>query len=123
MLTPPQLNCDLACAHYGMEVGPEGHLERRIVWNLMHYLQACDFEIVGVDDDEYLKTSDPLEAMEVIFNVSQSALHFRKPKFKTHVVDIVCGNGVDCIVDYSYTVGDLDHWVTAMEGFKEEDYL
>lgn len=98
-------------------------IERRIVRGLIDHLSDRGFEITKVDEGEEVITSDPVEAMEAIFSVDDCCLYVRKPMFKSHWIQIVLGNGIDCIVDYSYMRDDGDGFDKAMQDFEEEKFV
>lgn len=104
---------------YRVEVGPRGHLERRIVWNLCLYMQTQGFEIHSVydGDDEPAKRPGLLPAMNLIFNLDEISLRFIKKGYTWHGVLIILGNGIDCISDWNYHVADHDGFNAAMHKF------
>jgi hypothetical protein len=108
---------------FGTAVSPEGKIERRIVYNLGKHLEDKGFRVYGVHDgDDFTKCSRIEPAMEVIFNLDQAHLYFRKVGHKPHWVFLVLGNGIDIVSDYSYSEGDEDGFLKAMDAFNSEDF-
>lgn len=122
---PPALDHDAMMAkRFNVQVSPDGHNERRIVWNLCAHLREAGFDLCSVDDGEDIEiVSTVKEAMELVFNLDEAKLRFRKPGFKMHVVLLIMGNGnkgLDLIADYGYTDGDPDKFMETMELFDTE---
>lgn len=102
---------------------PHVLLERRIVANLIAHMQAAGFEIKYVfDTEEEVQCTTTKEAMEAIFAVDLAHLHMQKKGFKRHFIMLVLGNGFDIISDYSYTPGDPDGWIVAVDSFDPEKF-
>lgn len=123
---PPALDHDaMMLARFGSKVCPRMKIERRVVWNLFEHLKAAGFGIIGINDgDDITKLTDPKQCMELIFNLDECWLTFRKPGFTHHVVYIVLGNdGYDCIADWNYSADDRDGFNAAMDAFDGEDYV
>lgn len=125
-------------------------MERRIVANLIAHLERAGWApYVNDDGGERVRTPDMQSAMESVFSVDESRLHFApvllvadveralsggrpgRARLKAcrkladeacHAVLIVLGNGEDCISDWSYKSGDADGFNAAMEAFNAEDY-
>ena len=117
----PALDHDaMMSQRFGSKVSANGHLERAIAWNLCAHLAAAGFAVVSVDDsEEVTKVADARAALELVFNLDEAWLKFRKGR-ASHVVFLVMGNG-DCIVsDWGYTEGDADGFNAAMDAFDAE---
>lgn len=129
ILLPPKLDTDKSWTPHA-----RGLLERRIVWNLIAHLKRHGWEPRAVNDgdDLILTNGDAIKTMEAVFSVDYAAIgfcpitehatQFRNTKV-SHDVQIVLGNGEDCISDYNYCEGDADGFNAAMEAFNVEDYL
>ena len=120
VLQPPALRFDK-----GMGMTANQAYERRIVWNLIHQLQAAGFEITGVDDGGELtaRGNNPLAAMEVIFDLDRATLLVRKGEEIEHGIVLVTGNAGDIISDWNYFADDRDGFRRIMDAFEPEDYL
>jgi hypothetical protein len=109
-------------------VSARGKVERRIAYALIKGLGIAGFDLLGVyDGDEYVKTSSVRAAMELIFNLDESFIYFRKPGngMSRHYVFLVLGNGdgTEVITDYSYTDTDPDGFDAFMKAFDSDQYL
>ncbi len=130
ILQPPTLEHDTSMANrFGTVVCPRGRIERRLVWSLLHHLNAAGFSIQSIndgEDDEELAGTDAernLAAMNLIFNLDECYCWFQKPGFKQHYVFIVLGNdGWDAVADNSYSEGDADGFGVAMDAFDGEAF-
>lgn len=79
-------------------------LERLIVQNLIDGALAAGWRVPFVDDggDELVKCKTATEAMDAVFSVDDSIIHFVGPKMnKRYCVYIILGNGIDCVSDHS----------------------
>lgn len=78
-------------------MGPRGALERRIVYGLLKHLHAAGEGIPAVDDGEVTIAYDTMrEVLEAVFAVDDCVL-----RYPSGVVQIILGNGIDCISDWS----------------------
>ena len=120
----PELDHDaMMLSRFGQRVEPNGKLERRIVANLISHLAAHGFKTAYTfDGDEYRRCRDMKAAMELVFNLDEVSLRFRKPKGATHGVLLVLGNGVDIVSDWNYLNGDPDGFNAAMNAFDAKQY-
>lgn len=119
----PALDHDAMMAQrFASKVSANGHLERAIVWNLCAHLAAAGFAVVAVDDgEEVTKTADAKAALELVFNLDEAWLYFRKGRNgRRRVVFLVLGEGDTIITDWSYTEGDADGFNAAMNAFNAE---
>jgi len=112
VLTPPLLDIDKVL--YKDREGlphPNGVLERRIVWNLIAYLDAKGFGIIRVDEDgQKHPVMDAKAAMEIFFNLDEACFVFAKKEKedmyigggspKEHWILLIAGNGIDIVSDY-----------------------
>lgn len=106
-------------------------LERRIVWNLILHMARHGWEPRLVDDgDGFVAVrGDALGAMAAVFAVDAARIVFRpmdwrgEGKKPSHGVDIVLGNGEDCISDWRYSEGDGDGFNAAMDSFDASLYV
>lgn len=121
-ITPPALDRD-AEAYARRKMQPHTKVERRIIANLIAYLERQGWKVFNVfEGEEDIAVTDVKSAMEAIFSVDDSWLDVRNAAGKEHRIRIVLGNGVDCISDYSYTPGDADGWCVTMECFQADHY-
>lgn len=123
IIQAPALDIDaLMLNRYGRKVSANGKLERRIVANLIAYMDQNDWKVAGVHDgDVYAKVNDMKAAMELIFNLDEAGLYFAKGK-SHHCVYLVLGNGIDIICDWYYAKDDADGFGTLLTQFDAEDY-
>ena len=120
-MTPPDLEIDKVLYSPARPMLPHVRHERRIVWNLIRFLEREGHEVVLVDDgEERTAVKDAKAALELISNVDESHIFFRSPIGNNHWVFLVGGNGEDIISDYSYTEGDPDGFSAAMDKFQDE---
>lgn len=108
-----------------------GVLERRIVANLIHHMQANGFRVHSVfDGEEHTKfgPEQPSEtalkgAMELVFNLDEVSLRFISDDSPNeHGVWLILGNGQDIIADWNYSRDDVDGFNRIMEEFDTEDF-
>ena len=123
----PDLDIDATMlAQHGQKVSPNGKLERRIVAALIAHLGTHGWSLDSVFDGEIVTfINNTKDAMELIFNLDEASLRFRKlhaDEPKVHGIFLVCGNGVDIISDYNYSQGDADGFNQTMEAFDAEEY-
>lgn len=118
LIEPPELEIDKQLVdHYG-PLRPEQKLERKIVANLIHFLNEKGFKLTHVNDGEDdVPFSDAKEAMELVYNLDTAVLYFQMDGHGYHHVLIVNGNGGDCISDYTFGQGDQDGFDAAMEEY------
>lgn len=99
-------------------------LERRIVATLCAHMRAAGWDVVNVwDGEETHAAHTALEAMEVVFNLDESMLRFRKitpSGTHVHAVYLVTGNGCDIISDWHFTEGDEDGFSALMDRFLDK---
>ena len=122
---PPVLSIDQqAEKEFGRGVEPRGRIERRVVWNLLVRLGNAGFHPTSVDDGEEVVSVTTLqEAMELVFNLDEARIRFKKSPSGRGSVLIVLGNdGWDCVSDWSYQLGDPDGFDALMQGFDGEEY-
>jgi len=132
-VTVPDLEIDKLHEQHGHLISAKGRIERRIVAALCAHLQARGFEMVNVyDGEETTAVSTAKEAMELIFNLDEASLRFRRVYGegtgrtmdpRVHGVFLVLGNGEDIVSDWNYSTGDPDGFNTAMEAFDPTELL
>lgn len=116
----PALKID-ALLYKGKELTGSQKLERRIVWNLMAFLKLKGFNPTLVDDgDDDTFVRDPLEVMELLFNLDEARVNFAKQGHAPHTVLLIMGEGIDMICDYSFSTNDSDGFAAAMDEFDPE---
>lgn len=125
---PPALDIDAKMVRlFGSkyELDQRQRNERSIVWNLCRHLDKYGFKVVAVyDGDDYVDVSDPLGAMELIFNLDEASLRVCKKDFNEHGILLILGNGnegLDLIADYNYSLGDPDGFENAMDEFDVDE--
>lgn len=121
----PELDIDaLMLKKYGTQVSPQGRLERRIVANLLAHLEKNGYQVVALDDtDDVQACAGAKAAMELIFDLDTAYVHVSGPSGSdVHIIQLEVGNGVDIVVDYTYTEGDADGFQATMEAFDAETY-
>lgn len=97
-------------------------VEQRIAANLFACMAANGWTVKAVDDfDQVESMSSPDQAMELIFDLDMSKVHFTDGT-ETHQVLLVCGNGVDLIADYSYQKDDADGFEAVMDSFNADEF-
>lgn len=131
---PPALKHDaMMLRRFKQDLSARGHLERRIVWNLIRHLEGAGFRVFRTfDGDEWRYPKTAKGAMELIFNLDEVSLRFihaccgalRKDhkEAREHGVLLILGEGVDCINDWNYTEGDSDGFNAAMDAFDVEQF-
>ena len=115
---------------------PRAALERKVVWNLLKFLQANRFELVSIyDGEEKIKVHNyPLQAMELIFNLDEISLRVRRcreweskdvvNRNPIHGILLVLGNdGWDAVSDWNYSDGDADGFCYTMDAFDGERFV
>jgi hypothetical protein len=103
-------------------VSANGRLERRIVAALVAHMTQHGWRPSTVyDGEETTEVTDAKSVMEVIFNLDESSLRFRKGRSE-HGVLLIGGNGIDMISDWNFHLGDADRFNAAMEAFDAEVY-
>ena len=119
MIFVPMLDHDkMMFRKYGRAVSPAGRLERRIVAALCAHLAREGFDVYSVWDGEAeTAVASTKDAMELIFNLDEAVLYFRKGKFKRSVY-LVLGNGEEIISDWRSGEGDPDGFDAAMEALR-----
>lgn len=122
MENAPDLDIDKVLYNRGRPMLPHVRREWRIVWNLIKHLNASGWAVVKVyDGDEYTHTVSEKQALEVIFNLDDAQVGFKKEgPTKTHYVKLVLGNDLDIISDWNYSEGDPDGFNAVMEKFDAE---
>jgi len=121
----PELEIDaFMLKKYGTQVSPNGRLERRIVANLFAHLEKNGFQVVALDDtDELQDCAGAKAAMELIFNLDTAYVHVSGPdRSDIHIIQLEVGNGVDMVVDYTFTEGDADGFQATMGAFDAQAY-
>lgn len=89
----------------GMPFHPRQRVERRVVWNLLHYLAANGYEMTHVvaTDELPVFCATPLEVMEEIFDLDEGYLMTGPDESEAHWVKLSFGgDGWDCMPDWSY---------------------
>jgi hypothetical protein len=119
----PELDHDkLMEKRYGSKVDARGKLERRIVANMIGHLERAGWAVSSVfDGDEDTDAQDMKAAMELVFNLDDAWVYFKKGSL-IHPVRLILGNGVDVITDWRYAPDDVDGFNGAMEAFDAEQY-
>lgn len=112
---------------YKGDIPPHIRREQRIVANLIHYMQANGWSVYEVfDGEEFTPVGTMKEAMEIIFNLDEALLYFRKgidPSSQFgHNATLILGNDLDIICDWTYSKGDADGFNALMSAFNTEDY-
>lgn len=118
-MTPaPRLEHDaMMKRQFNSQVSTNGYIERAIVWNLCAHLQANGWHVSDINDgDDITQVDNAQHAMELIFNLDEAWLFFRKGR-DDHAVYLVLGNGEDIISDWNYATNDPDRFNAAMEAF------
>jgi hypothetical protein len=101
---------------FGVKVSHRGRVERAVVYALGKHLEAAGFLPVAVDDGETRTKVDSIKAaMELVFNLDEAHVFFRKPHGRRHWVYLVLGNGEDVVSDYG--LSESDGWSAAMDAF------
>lgn len=122
-------------------------LERLIVRSLITHLLARGWSPYSNDDgDAHVYCPTVERALDTVFSVDESRLHFAptklvqareailadKPKSKVgiaacdnacHAVLLIGGNGTDIISDWSFRDGDADGFSAAMNAFPDTEQL
>lgn len=113
---PPALSRDAA---YPASIRARHQLEKIVVYNLILFMRSQGFWLAGVWDGEVMERPVTVKAaLEMVFNLDQASLRFRKQGYKEHGVLIVLGNdGWDAISDWSYGEGDPDGFNLLMESY------
>jgi len=122
--TVPALAHDaMMLARHGVEPGPRGRIERRVVAALCAHLAIDGWKPVEVNDgDERTSVRGVKSAMELIFNLDDAWLVFAKDQNR-HWVRFVMGNsGWDVISDWSFSREDADGFNKAMDAFDSEKF-
>lgn len=120
----PALDHDaMMLARFGHTVNANGRLERRIVAALCAHMGAAGWTPCGVyDGDDRTAVTDTRSAMELLFNLDDAHLFFRKGG-NEHWVRLVFGNGTDLVSDWSYSKGDRDGFNASIDSFDSEVYV
>lgn len=124
---PPALDID-ALIYSDRPMPVRAKIERRIVWNLLQYLEANDWYVRAIwDGEENVRTESAKDAMELIFNLDEVSVRVAKGRERVkgenwHGILLVLGNGTDVLSDWNYTEGDPDGFNATMDGFDAEDY-
>lgn len=93
-------------------------LEQRIVWNLLLVLSKGGWDVNVVDDgEEIINVNSAKAAMELIFNLDDCFVAFKKKDRKAWV-RLVLGNELEVISDFSTTNG----FQQIVDDFKPEVY-
>lgn len=128
VLQPPELDIDkLMADRYGHEISADGRLERRIAWNLLKHLESHGWKAGALDDGDGMQRIDENDnpakaAMELLFNLDGAIISLYQSRNVYHNVQIVLGNGVDIIADYSFAEGDADGFREVMDAFDAEQF-
>jgi hypothetical protein len=104
-----------------MNVEKRIELERKIVRHLIRTMKKNDWRLYGVDNGDGVRfVNGEKEAMEAVFAVDESSIHFfcnLEDSSNRHSVLIILGNGIDCIADHSYS--ESDNFVKLMDEVSE----
>lgn len=105
---------------YAMERRHMG--ERAVVWNLLQHMARHGWRASSVNDGEGVTLcASPREVMEIVFNLDESAIRFRKGAGKVHVVCIVLGNSPHEVVsDHSAPDDTSEGFQDAINAFCPE---
>lgn len=96
----------MMAAKYSSTTNINGYMERAIVWNLCRYMAANGWHVNVVDDgDDNIAVEDAKAAMELIFNLDQAWIGFKKDE-AMHEAFLVLGNGEDIVSDWNYSNTD-----------------
>jgi hypothetical protein len=96
--------------------------EKRIVKELIKYLNANGWKIYAVyDGEEFYKVKTTTEAMKIIFNLDEVSIRVKK-ETKSHGIFLVPGNDIDIISDWTFSDGDYTGFNALMESFDTEKY-
>ncbi|WPK42363.1 hypothetical protein [Pseudomonas phage Ppu-503] len=111
----------------GRVMSLEAKAERRIVANLLAYLEHHGWSLATVwDGEEDCPAANVREAMELVFNLDEARVYVKKPNAAGvntfHSVVLVMGNASDIICDYTFTQGDPDGFAACMDAFNADDY-
>lgn len=125
ILQPPVLKIDTeAERRYGSRVSPNGRLERRLVWNLLHHLMLNGWQayaILNEDTGHWMLCVTPEAFMELAFNYEEPLVRVRRmgqPGYRPHRIKLIDGNGIDMISDH--TLRDTDNFGAVMDAFDSE---
>lgn len=98
--------------------------ERRVVWNLLHYLEEKGFKVISVGGgEERTKISDLKIAMEVIFSVDMSWVYVCKGTTYYCIVIALGNSPEEVICDHSSPPNDSEGFLVAMDAFNAEEYV
>jgi hypothetical protein len=119
---PPDLEID-ALLYKGSEMHASAKMERRIVANLLAWLEFNGWKVTEIDDgDEETLVSDAKSAMELIFDLDEVRVEVSNAAGNSHRILMILGEGSDLVADYSFTDKDPDGFDAAMKSFQAEDY-
>ena len=123
IIQPPSLEIDAQNEkRYGQTVSGNGLLERRIVANLVEHMKRGGWNVHQVfDGEEDTLVSDTKSAMELLFNLDEATLRFKKGH-ATHGIYLVFGNGIELIADWFYSTGDVDGFNAVVDAFDAQRY-
>lgn len=107
----------------GRKLSPSMVLQRRIVANLLDYLNERGWmvEQVSCDGDDW-PAHTAKDAMELIHDLNYSDLTFMDAEQNCHGVKLIPSNNTDMIANWTLSEGDTDGFNAVMEGFDAEDY-
>lgn len=103
-------------------------LEAKVIRGLIRGLKEEGWRPSAVDDGgEIIQVRNETQAMDAVFAVDESWLTFEHPSgthhdARRHSVQIVLGNGVDCIPAYGMSRTEEDGWNALMERLTDELY-
>src|SRR5580765_3942124 len=123
----PTLEHDaMMLSRFGHTVSVGGHNERRIVAAMIAHLDRAGFSLTTVyDGEENTRVHTAKAAMELIFNLDEASVRFRKSaKTPIHGVLLIMGNGnngQDIITDWNYSEDDADGFNAAMNAFIDDE--
>ena len=119
ILQPPALDIDAqlqrVAGPFPANIAARRSLEQRIVWNVLHQLNAAGWNVHhDADDSTYLE--DNKAAMEWIFNLDVATIVFANAAGRRATVVFVLGNGFDVLADYSMSLDPV------LKNHNGEDY-
>jgi len=123
-VTVPELDLDKRMLdEFGEKLSSEQKLERKIVANLIHHMAARNFTLTeidnGTEEGDVVLKGETLEdrvkeAMELVFDVSDSFLHFDDANAHwAGWIRLIPGTGIDIVCDWTIDNSWFDERVTA----------
>ena len=82
--------------------------ERRIIRRLLLLLRNSGWTVTRVwDDCENQTPKNVIQVMDAVFSVDTSVIHVKHTDGRKSWIQVVLGNGVDCISDWGENVDDV----------------